>query len=106
VSLPSPSRRGDAQEPGRAGRPVIISSEAAREIERVEDALAPSDVDAFEAALTAALDALADAEPAPGSAAAIARRRVGAFPQALLYVVEKKRVHVAALVRAKPKANG
>jgi hypothetical protein len=106
VSLPSPRRPRDSQEPTRAGRPVIVSPEAAREIDRVEDALAPSDADAFEAALTAALDALADAEPAPGSDAAIARRRIGAFPHALLYVVERRRVLVAALVRAKPKANG
>ncbi len=105
MSLPSPSRRGDARELRRAGRPVIVSPEAAREIERVEDTLAPGEADAFEAELTAALDALADAEPAPGSVAGIARRRTGAFPHALLYVVEKERVHVAALVSAKPKPN-
>ncbi len=83
-----------------------MSPEAAHEIERVEAALAPGEADAFDAALTDALDALADAEPTAGSDAAIARRRLGAFPLALLYVVEKKRVLVAALVRAKPKANG
>ena len=106
MSLPLPCRRGDAREPKRAGRPVIVSPDAGREIERVEGAFAPGDADAFEAEVLAALDALADAEPAPGSDAAIARRRIGAFPHALLYVVEKERVQVVALVRAKPKTNG